>query len=305
MKVALLLAVVAVVVTSSNVGATPRFSEWSTPVILGPAVNSPFSDHGVTVSRDGLSLLFASTRLGGFGRIDIWASQRARTSDPWGPPVNLGPRINTGSADSVPSLSRDGHRLFFLSDRPGGFGLYDIWVSYREHVHDMFDWQAPVNLGPPINTQYIDFGVFLFENDGVGAPLLYFTSDRPGGMGATDIYVSARLPDGSFGAPEPVRELNSPYRDQRAIVRQDGLEVVFFSNRPGGLGDNDLWVATRRSVSDPWGRPVNLGAPVNSASDDQQAWLAADRTTLYFTSNRPGGFGGHDLYVTTRVRATP
>jgi len=135
--------------------------------------------------------------------------------------------------------------------------------------------------------------------------LLFFNSNRTGGPGGTDIYVSARRPDGSFGAAELVEELSSPFQDLRAVVRSDGLETFLFSDRPGTLGDYDLWVSTRNSVSDPWTPPVNLGAPVNGVRPDQQAWLASDRRTLYFASSRPGGIGGLDLYVTTRANRPP
>jgi hypothetical protein len=74
------------------------------------------------------------------------------------------------------------------------------------------------------------------------------------------------------------------------------------SNRPGTVGGLDIWVATRKSTSDPWSAPVNLGPNVNSASIDAGPALSFDGKTLYFQSNRPGGFGAFDLYTTTRAR---
>jgi len=304
-KAALLFVVAVVLLVSPNSGAAPVYSAWSAPVNLGPAVNSAAIDGGPAISKHGLSLFFGSTRPGGVGLNDIWVSQRARVTHPWGPPINLGPPINTGAIDQAPSLSRDEHWMFFNSNRPGGFGLNDLWVSYRTHVHDDFGWQTPVNLGPQVNSAFIDQGASYFENDDFGVPLLFFGSNRPGGMGASDIYVSARLPDGSFGAAQLIRELSSPFQELRPVIRFDGLEMFLFSDRPGTLGDYDLWVSTRRSVSDSWTPPVNLGAPVNSIRADQQAYIASDRRTLYFASARPGGMGGLDLYVTTRARSGP
>src|SRR5262249_32311370 len=135
-------------------------------------------------------------------------------------------------------------------------------------------------------------------------PLLFFTSNRPGGPGGFDIYVSERAPDGTFGPARLVPELSSPAAEQRPSVRFDGLEVFFFSNRPGS-GGNDLWVWMGGSVAEAWSTPVNLGAVVNSPSADQQPYIAADRRTLYFASNRSGGNGGLDLYVTARTKARP
>lgn len=116
---------------AGQVAAAPEYSGWSAPVNLGPVVNSPFSDQGPAVSKNGLSLYFTSTRPGGFGGFDIWVSQRASLDDPWGLPINLGPTINTGFSEAVPALSRDGHLLFFNSNRPGGLGGVDLWVTWR------------------------------------------------------------------------------------------------------------------------------------------------------------------------------
>jgi hypothetical protein len=88
-------------------------------------------------------------------------------------------------------------------------------------------------------------------------------------------------------------------------VRFDGLEVVMFSNRLGSSGRFDLWAATRESLFDPWSTPVNLGPVVNSNVDDRQPYLGLDQRTLYFASNRDGGFGQLDLYVITRTKQLP
>jgi len=108
------------------------------------------------------------------------------------------------------------------------------------------------------------------------------------------------MPDGSFGAAELVEELSSPTRDQRPNVRFDGLELFLWSDRPGSLG-LDIWVSTRDAVTDPWTPPVNLGPIVNSPLLEAQAYISSDGKTLYFSSTRPGGLGGYDLYVTTRT----
>jgi WD40-like Beta Propeller Repeat len=282
--------------------SAPTFSDWSAPVNLGAIVNSAFNDFGPAISKNGLSLYFTSIRPGGFGEQDIWVSQRPGLGEPWGPPTNLGPNVNTPFNESVPAFSRDGHWMFFNSNQPGGFGAADIWASWRVHTHDDFAWQPPVNLGSGVNTASADLGASFFENEEGGIPLLFFGSDRAGGAGGADIYVSALAADGSFGPATLVPELNSPQADQRPAIRFDGLEIFLFSDRLGSLGGNDLWAFTRASVVDPWSPPVNLGPLVNTASSEAQAYLFSDRRTLFFASNRPGGFGGIDLYVTTRER---
>lgn len=298
-----LISLVFVVLATSRLGEAAKFSDWATPTNLGPAINSPFEDFGPAVS-DGLSLYFTSNRPGGLGGMDIWISQRPTEDDAWGPPVNLGAVINTEASENVPALSRDGHWLFFNSTRPGGFGGQDIWASWREHTHDDFGWEPPFNLGAGVNSAFIDVNPSYLENNEGGAPLLFFTSNRPGGPGAFDMYVSQLAPNGWFGPATLVPELSSPGFEQRPSVRFDALEVFFHSDRPGSVG-NDLWVSTRESVIDPWSTPENLGATVNTTSSDQQPYIAADRRTLFIVSNRPGGLGGLDLYVTTRTRNEP
>lgn len=94
---------------------------------------------------------------------------------------------------------------------------------------------------------------------------------------------------------------DSPQRDTRTAIRRDGLEMLITSNRPGGLGFNDIWASTRETTQDAWSTPVNLRAPVNSEYQDGGLALSCDGTAMYFFSERPGGFGGRDLYVTTRT----
>jgi hypothetical protein len=278
-------------------GQGPPFSEWSAPVNLGPIVNSPFSDQAPAVSRNGLSLYFHSNRPDGFGQNDLYVSQRSRLDSPWGPPVNLGPAINSASFEARPSLSRDGHWLFFSSNRPG-FGGMDIWASYRKHVHDDFGWEPPVNLGPGVNSPSQEISPSYVENDDAGVPLLYFVSNRPG-LGGFDVYVSERrLTDGTWDPATLVSELSSSGPEPGVSVRFDGLEA--FLSR-GGPPAFDVWVSTRPSVFHPWAEPVSLGPVVNSTSSDEAPHISADRRVLYFESLRDGGQGGRDLWMTTRT----
>src|SRR6185436_20973848 len=100
-RVGVVAIILTVITTSSPVTASPGFSDWSTPVNLGPLINSAFNDIGPALSKDGLSLYFYSNRPGGFGGLDIWVSQRASDEDAWGSPINLGPVINTSATEGV------------------------------------------------------------------------------------------------------------------------------------------------------------------------------------------------------------
>jgi hypothetical protein len=290
----------AVTIVVPRVGGAAKFSEWGEPTNLGCAINSSAAEQGPAISKDGLSLYFGSMRSDGLGGSDIWVSQRATIDEAWGPPINLGRVVNTPGVDNIPALSRDGHLLFFNSDRQGTSGLADIWVSYRDNVHDDFGWQTPVNAGPGVNSLAAELGASYLENEEAGAPLLFF------GRGLTladpDIYASQLEPDGSFGEAVLVSELSSAHSDQRPSIRFDGLEIFLTSNRAGSLGGTDLWVSTRESVFDAWETPANLGSPLNTTFGEMQPYIAADRRTLFFASNRPGGCGAFDLYMTTRTK---
>jgi len=290
----------------SSVRAQPEYTDWSAPVNLGAVINSTFNDSSPALSRDRLRLYFSSNRPGTFGLADLFVSQRNSVEEPWGPPINLGSVVNSIADDVTPNLSRDGHWLYFMSRRPGsqlnpaGVVGFDIWVSYRVHVHDDFDWQPPVNVGSNVNSPSFDQSPFFFDNEDVGVPQLFFT--RTTAITGNDIFVSNLLPDGTFGPATLVAELNSTLADAGSSVRFDGLEVFFYSRRPGGLGASDLWTATRDTVFDPWSTPINLGAAVNSVDLDFDPHIASDRETLYFTSTRADGIGGQDIYMTTRTK---
>ena len=285
-----------------------QFSNWSEPVNLGPVVNSEFNDQHPAISPDRLSLYISSNRPGGFGDFDIYVSHRDSVDDDWAPPVNLGPNINTEFNDSVPNISADGHRMYICTSRPGGFGQDDIWVSFREDTTDDFGWQPPVNLGSGVNTAQAECGATIFEDRAEGVTTLYFTrcSSPRCGFGDPDerwdIYASTLEENGTFGLAVPVPELNSGHRDTRTAIRNDGLEFFLTSSRPGGMGALDLWDSTRASTVAPWSTPVNLGLSVNTQFNEGAPALSCDATELYFYSNRPGGFGMNDLYVTHRHR---
>lgn len=283
----------------------PKFTDWKPPVNLGPVINSTFEDLGPALSKDELSLYFTSTRPG-LGGEDIWVSRRASKRDEWGTPVNLGPLINAEANERMRGLSSNGHVMLFESDRPGGLGGSDIWASTRKRINDDFAWGPPVNLGAVINSNMNELAAtYLLGNDGRNNQL-YFTSNRPDGLGADDLYSSDIPNGGSFGPPVNLSVLNSPFRETCLTISSDGLEIIFTSTRPdpnNALSSADLWVSTRASVFDAWQPPVNLGPTVNAEGFlDAHPALSFDGLTLIFMSNRPGGFGGRDLYMTTRER---
>ena len=309
----------------------PKFGPWSTPVNIGPPVDT--ADAGEfqpSVSADGLSLYFV--RVGGTEdpatMIDIWVAHRPTTHDPWGDPEKLPDTINSPTFNDVtPSITVDGHHLYFASMRTGPdkngvlpFGGNDIYLSRRQNKREDFGsggWQEAINVGPGVNTSYGESAPFVFEDESTGITTMYFQSSRPG-MGGVDIYASTLQPDETFGPAVRVAELSSPYNDQNPTISRDGLEMYFASDRPGsaigpdGVRLPDIWVSTRASTSDPWGTPVNLdqvnvalgGPAINSQFRDARPSLSFDGTTLYFhADSRPGNQSDFfDIWKTTRAK---
>jgi len=275
--------------TGRNANADFTFGE---PTNLGPTINSPHSDFPGSFSSDGLEMYFDSN-ISGPMKDDIYVSTRATTDDAWGTPVKLGPPVNSSTLEVYPIISTDGLSLYFTSLRAGGYGVLDIWVTTRETIDD--DWGEPSNLGPTINTSQDDVAASMSFD---GLVLYFYSRNRPGGYGGYDIWVSTRqTKDADWGEPMNLGPtVNSSYNDSCPYIPADGLSLFFYSNRPGGFGDYDLYMTTRATIDDDWGIPVNLGPTINSSAFDYTATIMPDGSTLYFTSDRPGGVGGEDIW---------
>ncbi len=217
----------------------------------------------------------------------------------FGEPTNLGPTVNSSSVDGVPTISGDGLELYFTSDRPGGHGGNDIWVSRRSTTED--EWGRPMNLGPIVNSSSGENSPSI-SADGLALYFGDWPSPRAGGVGGWDIWVTTRpTKDDDWDQPVNLESpVNSGFGDGNPSISGDGLELYFMSDRPGGEGGHDIWVARRPATSDPWGDPVNLGPPVNTSSGDCCPSISADGRTLFFGGTGDGS-AGYDLWMTTRA----
>jgi Tol biopolymer transport system component len=222
-------------------------SAWGLPENLGPTVNSSAREGGASISADGLSLYFNSTRPGGYGPAlwgDIWVTERATTSETWDEPVNLGPIVNSSSHAFGASISYDGLSLFFGSDRADEPGNDDICVTTRATIDD--HWQEPVNLGFVVNSSAHDGGPSI-SSDGLA---LFFsgyasTPYRSGGYGNADLWITIRSAvSDTWGEPVNLGPaVNTSDYDFLPCISSDGRTLYFMSDRPGGEGDWDLWKA--------------------------------------------------------------
>lgn len=283
--------------------ASAALLEWSEPVHLGPTINTAGLEQGPELSPDGLSLYFSSGRSGGMGGNDLWVAHRASLDSPWETPQNLGPTVNTSSNEGSPGLSRNGRLLFIPSNRPGGLGGNDIYVSQRSDATDDFGWSMPVPLGPEVNTAAFEAGPKFVRLPGRRDydTFIYF----PRGQGTVqDIYEAPIGHDGMPLAPATlVSELNDPSTsDITPAITANGKQALVASERAGTLGAFDLWLYSREHVADPWGTPVHLDAPLNTTAVEFQQSLSHDGRTLVFASTRPGGLGNFDIWMATRLR---
>ena len=218
----------------------------------------------------------------------------------WGPPVNLGATINSTSDDQHPALSPNGLSLYISSNRPGGFGDFDPRVRARPRRHAV---RAAIQPRSVINGAFADFRATRTP----GRHWIYFS--KPGECGATDLYRSYRdnpVDDFAWGPPENLGCLiNSPQDDNGPTFFRDHdpqLTTMYFTSfmRSGGLGDWDIYA----SLLDPHEnvfRRAALVAELSSSFRDTRTALRRDGLEIVLTSNRPGGVGGFDLWVSTRA----
>ena len=222
----------------------------------------------------------------------------ARVDFAFGARVNLGPTVNSPQADSFPLISRDGRELYFASTRPAGHGDWDIWMSKRARVED--PWGAPVNLGPGINSTSFDCITGLSSD---GLTLHFFALTGAGG----ELYTATRpTKDAPWGPRVNLGTVvNRPGgvglgNDISGTLSPDDLELFFASDRPGTLGNWDIYVTTRATRSDPWGPPVNLGPTINTSRVEFPLSVSPDGLVLFFVADRPSGLGGFDTWMTRR-----
>jgi len=209
--------------------------KWQTATYLSDQINTPnYNEGSECISPDGRYLFFTGcNRPDGLGRCDIYIAEKK--GDDWGKPYDLNPPVNTPGWESQPSISADGRTLYFVSNRKGGYGGYDIW---RSTVTDK-GWSEPENLGPNINTGYDEQSPFIADDDST----LYFSSNGWPGMGGIDLFVSHLGKDGQ------------------------------------------------------WGKPINLGYPINTSGDENGLTVTAEGNYAFFSSNNLNGYGGYDIYT--------
>jgi len=226
---------------------TSRNDPWGTPVNMGAPFNSGSTDMCPIISHDGLTFIFASRyRSGGLGNFDLWMSTRPTAEGDWAAPVNMGPAVNSSAYDGDGCLSTDGLALFFASDRSGGMGSYDIWMTTRPS--QAAAWSPPVNLGPPINTSGME-GIPSLSPD---QKTLYFGSDQSGGIGGWDVYEVPIVPTVDFNGDYKV-----DIEDLLILIEHWGQDEPSFDMGPMPWGDGVVDAADLEVLMSSWGQEIH------------------------------------------------
>ena len=259
---------------------------------LGAIVNSEFSDHSPVLTADESVLIFTSRRPYGNHEIEaddqydenIYVSRKQSTGT-WSAPQPISDNINTPEHEATVSISYDGSELYIYREDDNG--------TLRVSKFDGSDWGVPIPLNENINTKYRETGACLSTN----GKFLYFASDRPGGYGGYDIYVSERQPDGSWGVSKNLGDaVNTPEDEEGPFVLPDNSKLYFSSKGHRGLGGYDIFYCDANEFGT-WSRAVNAGFPINTAEDDVFLFITPTSARSYFASERKDGIGRSDIYV--------
>jgi outer membrane protein OmpA-like peptidoglycan-associated protein/tetratricopeptide (TPR) repeat protein len=259
---------------------------------LGQGVNTPFNDYSPIISADGNTLIFTSNRTDDVSKVkananfeDIFVSYK--NGNQWSAPKPISPNINIKYNDAAASLSPDGRTLFLYYEEGEG----DIYISTRNGE----EWSEPKALNKNINTAMFWETCASITADG---KKLFFASNRPGGIGELDIYMSQLDAKGDWGKAVnlgPV--INTPNNEDSPFIHHDGVTLYFSSDGHPRLGNSDIF--TSQYVNNKWNKPENMGYPLNSWEYDGFFTLSPDKKKGYFSTAKEGGLGDADIYSIT------
>ena len=216
---------------------------WGDADLVKGAVNTEGHDAACSISPDGkqMFMYMNNTAESGTGAGDIYVSKKS-SSGKWGTPKNIGKGINTSYFEDGAVLSPDGNTLYFMSERgqdlpwkgQKGYGHSDIWMAKKV---DKTTWGEPTNLGPVVNSEYDEGGIFPAPD----GKTLYFCSNGHNSMGGYDIFMT-RFENGNWTTPVNVGyPINTIGNERMFILSPDGKTAYIDSDREGGLGERDIW----------------------------------------------------------------
>ena len=254
---------------------------------LANGVNTPFTEYNPVVSADESLMAYtvlkpADSRSSQSFNEQIMVVKRQGTD--WGAPQEL--KIGAGLMAGTAGMSADGQQMIiYLNGGSTGGGLYMMWRKGDS-------WGSPQELVGDINSRYQESTASI-TTDG---RTIYFASNRPGGFGGMDIYKSQLQSNGSWGRAENLgAAVNSSADEDAPFIHPDNRTLFFTSNGLGSIGGKDVF--RTQNVGGKWTVAENLGYPINTVANDNYFTLTADGSRAYFSSDRPGGKGGQDIYT--------
>ena len=256
------------------------------PINLGDSVNTERSEYYPSVTVTDSLLVF--TRLNREEHREDFI-ESSITDHGFGKWREINGDINLETNKGALSVSQDGEWMIFAAELSSqAHRSFDIYVSY----YTPQGWSEQQNMGPGINTEFYESGPTLSPDKRA----LYFTSDRPGGYGGRDLYVSYRQPNGKWSNAENMGpEINTAGDEQAPFIHADNQTLYFTSDGLPGYGNSDLFVV-RKGADGKWGKPENMGYPINTIENEGSLAVSADGLTSYYASDRSDSRGGLDLY---------
>jgi len=256
---------------------------------LGAVVNTPFNDYSPIISADGNTLIFTSNRSDDPGKIktatnyeDIYVS--TKQGNTWSDPKLISANVNIKYNDAAASLSPDGKTLFLYYEEGEG----DIYISTLNGS----EWSKPRALNKNINTALFWETCASVSKDGTK---LYFASNRPGGIGELDLYVSQLDAKGDWGkAVNLGQAINTENNEDSPFIHHDGVTLYFSSDGHPRLGNSDIFFSEFKNNK--WSKPENMGYPLNSWEYDGFFTMSPDKKKGYFSTVKEGGLGDADIY---------
>ena len=207
--------------------------KWRKAVNAGYPLNTSQNEGAQSLSSDGRFMYFtACERPDGQGRCDIYFS--SFNGNNWSSPENIGPPINSNAWESQPSISANGRMLFFVSNRPGGFGGMDLWYSI---LSDEGKWSSPVNLGKTVNTSGDEMSPFI-HFDGRS---LFFSSNGRVGMGGHDIFLTKMKDDTTWTEPKNLGYPINTYNDEMGLIIDASGQLAYFSSIRDNIHGKDIF----------------------------------------------------------------
>ena len=244
------------------------------PVILPSTINSSYVQAYPVLTADRKTLLF-SARRGQKSTDDENIFKSTWDGSKWLEPMPISTNINTKYNEGASSMSADGKTIVFAScNRADGAGSCDIYISYKEGEQ----WSVPENMGRKVNSGGWDSEPSLSADGKV----LYFSSERNGGLGREDIYVTYKQEDDSWSVPKNLgKQINTAGREVSPFIHASSSTLYFSTNNRPGMGEMDIFRSD--FIDTTWTEPLNVGYPINTADNDATLFITADNQKGYYS----------------------